>query len=476
MFENAPFTKLVAAGQPTGEVIGVNRNLVYIRGLEGASIRSLVSFENGGKGLVQTIDEDKVTVLHFSVREAPVGTLVVVEDLIYKTAVGPEFIGRVVNPLGEPLDGKGPIVSKLKAAVFEDAPSIIERAALDTQLITGVTVVDALFSFVLGQRIAVLGDSKSGKSTFLQQITQQQKNSDRIIIYALIAKKQTDIDSLLQHFDTTGVMKNAIVVVSTGFDSLALSYVLPYVACAMGEQLWKEGRDTIIMYDDLSNHAKIYRELSLLAQVNPGRDSYPGDIFYTHSSLLERAGKLAKGGGTQTAIPIIVTPNDDITAYLPTNIMSISDGQIIFDLTSFRKGIRPAVNIGLSVSRVGGRVQSAAWQELAGNLQKKLVDYRQALELSQFGSEISDQLQADLQLGNMIYEVLKQGPQEVHDIVTQYLMLATVMASRGTKLLDIEALKQLIAQTVPKISAKTDLEKIVDSLLTKAAQPGKRVA
>ncbi len=469
MFDNALFAKLVAAGRPTGEVVAVNRTLLSIKGLEGVSVNSLVLLENGDKGLVRSIDDQLVTLLNLAPQEPPLGSLAVLEDAVYQTPVGPEFIGRVVNVLGRPLDGKGPIRAKAKGMVFAAAPSIIERVGLDTQLVTGVAVVDALFSFVLGQRIAVLGDSKAGKSTFLRQLSQSQLGTDRIMIHVLIGKKQTDIDILLEHLETTQTIKQSIVVVSSSFDSVALSYLAPYVACAMGEYFWKSGKHTIIMYDDLTNHAKVHRELSLLAQVNPGRNSYPGDIFYTHSSLLERAGKLAKGGGTQTAIPLIATPNGDITAYLPTNVMSITDGQVIFDLTLFRKGIRPAVNVGLSVSRVREKVQDAGWKVLSAAVLKKLADYRLAAEFSQFGSEGSLQLQTDLSLGEQLYQLFTQAAREVYPLPVQYLLLSALLSAAGKTPLDIARLKQAASRLPAKPPKAGELPAVVTTLLAKAS-------
>jgi F-type H+-transporting ATPase subunit alpha len=281
----------------------------------------------------------------------------------------------------------------------------------------------------------------------------------------MIAKRQVDVDRLVGGLNETGAIKNCIVVVASSFDSLAQSYLAPYVACAMAEYLWHHDRDVIVIYDDLSNHAKVYREMSLLAEVSPGRDSYPGDMFYSHSSLLERAGKMSSNGKTLTALPVVLTPNDDVTAYLPTNVMSITDGQIIFDLLSFRKGIRPAVNVGLSVSRVGGRVQNAGWKDLSGRLFRKLADYRQAAEFAQFGSELAVQSQADLALGQLIYEVYKQTPQELFDLNTQYLMLAVVMASEGRSSLNVTMLKQMAGQEAAAIKSDADLAGAVEKLL-----------
>jgi F-type H+-transporting ATPase subunit alpha len=465
VFENQSFAKLVKDGRPTGEVVGVNELLVTIRGLEGVGINGLVLFENGDRGLVRMIRDNLVDILTFAVHGAKLGTLAVLEREILQTGVGDALVGRIVNVLGEPLDGKGPVATSTQADVFVEAPGIVERAELNEQLVTGVGIVDSLFPFVLGQRIAVLGDNKSGKSTFMRQLTKQQAAAGRIMIYVLIGKRQVDVDTLIVELRESRAIEHSIVVVASSFDSLSHSYLAPYVACAMGEYLWKAGKNVIIVYDDLSNHAKVYRELSLLAEVSPGRDSYPGDMFYAHSSLLERAGKLKAGGGTFSAIPVVLTPNDDITAYLPTSIMSITDGQIIFDLQSFRKGVRPAVNVGLSVSRVGGRVESKAWKTLSGQLFRKLADYRQAAEFAQFGSELAPAAQADLAMGRQLYEVYKQLPRELYDLTTQYLMLAAVMSGAGRISLNVALLKQEALRLAPTLPPDADPAAAVQHLL-----------
>ena len=469
MFKNQSFAKLVAAEKPTGEVVSVQDLLVVIRGLEGASIGGLVLFENGDRGLIRAIRDTQVEVLTFANREVALGELTVLESEVLQTGVGEGLIGRVINAMGEPLDGKGTVATTARADVFATAPAIIEREALSQQLTSGVVIVDALFPIVLGQRIAILGDSKSGKSTFLRQLAHSQVADGQIIIYVMISKRQVDVDVLLSEFNANGVMKRTIVVVASSFDSLSQAYLAPYVACAMGEHLWKAGKNVVIIYDDLSNHAKVYRELSLLAGVSPGRDSYPGDMFYTHSSLLERAGKLKDGGGTFSAIPVISTPNDDITAYLSTSIMSITDGQIVFDLASLRKGVRPAVNVGLSVSRVGGLVQNPAWKEATGQLFRKLSDYRQASEFAQFGSELAPKARADLELGRQIYEIFKQTPQELYDPNTQFLMLATVLAGGGRSSLNVILLKQEATRRSQELAPESDPTPLVQQLLEKVA-------
>lgn len=468
MYDNQAFSKLIAEGKPSGEVVGITSLIVYIRGLEGASVNALILFENGDRGLVRSIQDTVVEVLALANGTTTIGMVAVLERAVYQTPVGDAFVGRIVSVLGEPLDGKGPIASSGYADVFTLAPGVTERAMLSDQLVTGVAIVDSLFPFVLGQRLAILGDSKSGKSTFLRQLATEQASLGQIVIYVMIAKRQVDIDTLVASLTASDSMKHTIIVVANSAEALSISYLAPYVACAMGEHLWKAGKNVVVIYDDLSSHAKIYRELSLLAEVSPGRDSYPGDMFYTHSSLLERAGKLASSPGTLTALPVVLTPNDDITAYLPTSIMSITDGQIIFDLQSFRSGVRPAVNTGLSVSRVGGRVQSAAWKDLSGHLFRKLADYRQAAEFAQFGSELAPEAQANLALGKLIYEIYKQTPSELYSLDAQYLMLAAAIAGGGRVSVNVQLLKQQAIARSGEMHPDEDPAPLINELLTAA--------
>jgi F-type H+-transporting ATPase subunit alpha len=323
------------------------------------------------------------------------------------------------------------------------------------------------FPVVLGQRIAILGDSKSGKSTFLSQLSANQTGTDRVVVYVLIGKRKVDIETLLADLQSSGAMDHTIVVLADIFDSLTLSYLAPYAACAMAEYLWNNGQDVIVIYDDLSSHAEAYRQLSLLQEVDPGRDSYPGDMFYAHSSLLERAGKLLSNNKTLTALPVIVTPNDDITAYLSTSIMSITDGQIIFDLGVFRKGIRPAVNAGLSVSRVGGQAQTVRQKRLSGSLFKKLASYHQAEEFSHFGSSLSKEAGIDLLLGKQIYEALQQPPEQRLSLVEQQLILETILLGAGTVTIDVKALKESTRNVSAGIKDEKDFDQMEAELLKK---------
>ncbi|MBL8160058.1 sodium-transporting two-sector ATPase [Candidatus Saccharibacteria bacterium] len=465
MFDNQAFQRLVEADNLTGEVVGVNSFIVEVKGLEGVRLGAQVLFEDGQRGIVREAYGDRVILFNIDSERLAPGTLAVVENDVLQVPVGRELIGRVVTPMGVPLDGKGPVHAKKTSSIFNPAPGIMARSMLNEQLASGVTAVDSFFPIVLGQRIAILGDSKSGKSTFLSQLSANQEGSNKIVVYVLMGKRKVDVEKLLSGLRESGAMEHTIVVMADIFDSLTQSYLAPYAACAMAEFLWygtgadgKGGEDVIIMYDDLSSHAEAYRQLSLLQEVDPGRDSYPGDIFYAHSSLLERAGKLKTNMKTLTSLPVVLTPNDDITAYLSTSIMSITDGQIIFDLGIFRQGIRPAVNAGLSVSRVGGQAQTRRQKRLSSTLFKTIARYKQAEEFSHFSSQLSKETRIDLTLGKYIFQVLQQPPEERRSLIEQMLLLETIMLSGGEMEIDVTALKASVREVAHKVKDVTDEE------------------
>ncbi len=465
MFDNQTFQKLVEADNLTGEVVAVNSFLIEVHGLEGIRLGAKVLFEDGQRGLVREAYGDKVILFNLDSERMAIGTLAVQQENLMTIPVGKQLVGRVVDPMGTPLDGKGPLKITETSGIFNTAPGIMDRSPLDTYLPTGVTAIDMFFPVVLGQRIAFLGDSKSGKSTVLSQLSANQEGTDRIVVYVLVGKRKVDIENLLAGLRDSGAMDHTIVVLADIFDSLTQSYLAPYAGCAMAEHLWYGGQDVIIIYDDLSSHAEAYRQLSLLQEVDPGRDSYPGDMFYAHSSLLERAGKLLSNGKTLTSLPIVLTPNDDITAYLSTSIMSITDGQIILDLSVFRSGIRPAVNAGLSVSRVGGNAQTVRQKRLSSTLFKTLARYKQAEEFSHFGSSLSKDAQTDLTLGQQIYAVLQQTASERHSLVEQQLMLETVLLGAGDASLDVPKMKEAAKKIAPKVKKEEDLDTVEKELL-----------
>lgn len=459
------FEQLIDAGQPVGEIIGIDTFLIKVRGLQPTNVHALVRFEDGSRGYVHHVYEDYVMVMKLSTAELRIGMMVAVQHDELLTKVGKNFVGRVVNIFGEPIDGKGAIEPDGVWEVFHEAPKLYERKLLDTQLETGITVLDINFSLVRGQRMAVLGDGKVGKTAMTTQIAINQKNTDITVIYVLIAKRQRDVAQLVDRLEKNDSLKKAIIIVTNLFESLVSTFLAPYIGAAHGEYFWQKlGMDTLVIYDDLTSHAQAYREISLIAGVSPGRDSYPGDMFFTHSSLVERAGRLDVNSASQTILPIIYAPGGDITAYLPTNVMSMTDGQWILDTAIFKDTMKPAVSTGLSVTRVGGVGQNKRQKGLAAILNKTLAGYRQAEEYAHFGTELSPEAQADYDKGKALFILMTQEIGEGYSLVDQQFLLDIVLNSKPEEKIDLKKMKDMVKDFSARLQEDKDLKGNYDQL------------
>lgn len=451
------FEERAEAGAPVGEIIGLDAFMVKVKGLQPTNVHALVRFENDVRGYVHHVYEDYVMIMKMDPRPLDIGMVCTIESDSMTTKVGKNFVGRVVNVFGEPIDDKGPIEPDDTWDVFHPAPMLYERQLLDSQLETGITVLDINFSLVRGQRMAVLGDGKVGKTALTTQIAINQKNTDITVIYVLIAKRQRDVAQLVDRLEQNGAMDKAVIIVTNMFESLVLTYLAPYIGASHGEYFWQKlGMDTLVIYDDLTSHAQAYREISLIAGVSPGRDSYPGDMFYTHSSLVERAGRIHSNGASQTILPIIYAPGGDITAYLPTNVMSMTDGQWILDMKVFKDTMRPAVSTGLSVTRVGGVGQNKRQKALAAALNKTLAGYRQAEEYAHFGTELSPEAQSDYDKGSMLFKAMNQDIGENYNLMEQQYILDIILNSEADEILDIQKLKDRVHEYAEKTVEKEE--------------------
>ena len=394
-----------------GTVVLVGDGIASVYGLRNCMSTELLEFDDGSVGLAQNLENDTVSVAILSdkndIRE---GTKVKRTGTVLSVPVGESFLGRVVNPLGEPIDGKGPIYGEARRPVEAEAPGIIERQSVSTPLQTGIKAIDSMIPIGRGQRELIIGDRQTGKTEIAVDTIINQKDKDVICIYVAIGQKATSVVSLVSDLVREGAMAYTIIVSATAAESAPIQYIAPYSGCAMAEYFREQGKDVLIIYDDLSKHAVAYRALSLLIRRPPGREAYPGDVFYLHSRLLERAACVSPefGGGSITALPIVETQAGDVSAYIPTNVISITDGQIFLETEMFHSGIIPAINPGISVSRVGGSAQVKAMKKVSGELKLLYSQYRELQAFAQFGSDLDADTRARLHLGERIVEVLKQ--------------------------------------------------------------------
>ena len=413
----------------TGMVLMVGDGIARASGLINCMAGELLEFEDGSFGMAQNLEENSVSIVLFG-DDSGIGEGQTVKRTgkVVSVPVGEAMIGRVVNALGQPIDGAGPVVTSEYRAIESPAPGICERQGVNQPLQTGIKAIDSMVPIGRGQRELIIGDRQTGKTTLAADTIINQKGKDVICIYVAIGQKRSTVSSLVETLTRNGAMDYTIVVAATASEASPLQYIAPYSGCAMGEYFMYKGKDVLIIYDDLSKHAVAYRALSLLIRRPPGREAYPGDVFYLHSRLLERAARLdeAHGGGSLTALPIIETQAGDVSAYIPTNVISITDGQIFLETELFHSGVMPAVNPGISVSRVGGNAQIKAMKKVAGTLKLIYSQYRELQSFAQFGSDLDADTKARLEQGARIVEVLKQNQNAPVPVEKQVAILYAV--------------------------------------------------
>ena len=421
-----------------GTVIQVADGIARIHGLENAMQGELLEFPGEVYGMVMNLEEDNVgSVLLGDHKNINEGDIVKTTGRVVEVPVGDAMLGRVVNALGQPIDGKGPIATTKSRQIERVASGVISRKSVDTPLQTGIKAIDAMVPIGRGQRELMIGDRQTGKTAIAIDTIINQKGQGVNCVYVAIGQKASTVANIVKTLTEYGAMAYTTVVASTASDLAPLQYIAPYAGCAIGEEWMEEGKDVLVVYDDLSKHATAYRTLSLLLRRPPGREAYPGDVFYLHSRLLERAAKLSDelGGGSLTALPIIETQAGDVSAYIPTNVISITDGQIYLETEMFNSGFRPAVNAGLSVSRVGGAAQIGAMKKLASPIRVELAQYRELAAFSQFGSELDEDTRNQLAQGERIKEILKQPQYKPMPVEKQVVI---IYAATRKYLLDIE--------------------------------------
>ena len=462
-----------------GTVISAADGVVDVKGMDQAVYGEIVTFDNGAKGMVESVEPDHLGIMLFDkIEEVGVGTLVTRSGKRAGVPVGDGFLGRVISPLGEPIDGKGPIEAEGYNPIEKQAPGILERQSVDTPLHTGILAIDSMFPIGRGQRELIIGDRQTGKTSIATDAILNQKDKDVLCIYVAIGQKASSIARVAGDLQKHGAMSYTTIVAATASDSAPLQYIAPYAGTALAEYFMGKGKSVLIVYDDLSKHAVAYRAISLLLRRSPGREAYPGDVFYLHSRLLERSCRMRDdlGGGSITALPIVETQAGDVSAYIPTNVISITDGQIFLESALFNAGNRPAVNVGLSVSRVGGAAQTKAMKKANANLRIELAQYKDMESFAQFSSDLDAETRRQLDHGKALMEMLKQPLYQPKSDAEQVVTL--VLASHGV--LDelptaelraktsafVRQFRADVSGTMDKITATGKLEpEMVDAIL-----------
>ncbi|MBU2235660.1 F0F1 ATP synthase subunit alpha [Patescibacteria group bacterium] len=457
--------KTSVSKEKIGTVEEIGDGIARISGLSDTMASEMLEFPGGKFGVSLNLEEDSVGAIILGEYETiKEGDTVKSTGRILEVPVGEAMVGRVVNPLGEPIDGKGPINTDTYYPIEKIAPRVITRQSVNTPVQTGVKAIDAMIPIGRGQRELIIGDRQTGKTALAIDTIINQKGKNEICIYVAIGQKESKVAKLVAELEKNGAMDHTIVVVAGASDPASLTFIAPYAGCSMGEYFMDQGKDSLVIYDDLSKHAWAYRQISLLLRRPPGREAYPGDVFYLHSRLLERAAKLNKdyGGGSLTALPIIETQAGDLSAYIPTNVISITDGQIFVESDLFNQGIRPALNVGLSVSRVGSAAQIKAMKQVAGKVRIDLAQYRELAAFAQFGSDLDEATRTQLERGKRLTEILKQGQYEPMAVENQ---VAILYAAVNGMLDDIPVEKiaefELELHKYLKISKKDLLEEIL---------------
>ena len=415
-----------------GTVISAADGVVDVKGMDQAVYGEIVTFDNGAKGMVESVEPDHLGIMLFDkIEEVGVGTLVTRSGKRAGIPVGDGFLGRVIDPLGEPIDGKGPVNAEGYNPIEKQAPGILERQSVDTPLHTGILAIDSMFPIGRGQRELIIGDRQTGKTSIATDAILNQKDTGVLCIYVAIGQKASSIARVAEDLKKHGAMSYTTIVAATASDSAPLQYIAPYAGTALAEYFMSKGKSVLIVYDDLSKHAVAYRAISLLLRRSPGREAYPGDVFYLHSRLLERSCRMRDdlGGGSITALPIVETQAGDVSAYIPTNVISITDGQIFLESALFNAGNRPAVNVGLSVSRVGGAAQTKAMKKANSNLRIELAQYKDMESFAQFSSDLDAETRRQLEHGKALTEMLKQPLYQPKSDAEQVVVLT--LASHG---------------------------------------------